>query len=130
MENVVTISKPAVEIKGWGAELVIINGDDYCAKILRFDPGSKGSLHFHALKHETWYILQGSLDLTTVDRLTGKTETRSFSQGDVIDIPRLCPHQVYTSSGVEIMEASTKHFDTDTYRIAPGDSQRVSGWKS
>jgi mannose-6-phosphate isomerase-like protein (cupin superfamily) len=52
---------PKIYPKGWGEEVWIINCSDYCMKFLHFKAGSKGSMHFHVSKHETWYIQKGKL---------------------------------------------------------------------
>lgn len=110
--------------KGWGHELEIYNCREYCAKILWFKAGAKGSFHFHATKHETWYIRSGTGNLWYKNKETGDTVIKSFKSGDVIDIPRFCSHRVEAVEEVEIFEVSTQHFDSDTYRISPGDSQK------
>jgi hypothetical protein len=45
--------------KGWGKEIVFVNNDEYCGKILSFDKGKKFSMHYHVLKKETWYVTKG-----------------------------------------------------------------------
>ena len=56
-------------IKEWGSELWLANNKehDYCGKILTINPGCSTSLHFHANKHETFYVIEGELELVTVD---------------------------------------------------------------
>ena len=51
--------------KDWGYELWLVNNkeEDYCGKILCINEGCKGSMHFHANKHETFYILEGKLKI-------------------------------------------------------------------
>ena len=50
--------KLPVEIveKGWGKEIIFVNNDDYCGKLLCFEKGKKFSMHYHILKRETWYV--------------------------------------------------------------------------
>ena len=38
--------------KGWGHELVIVNHNGYCGKILNVDKGKQTSWHYHNLKSE------------------------------------------------------------------------------
>ena len=44
--------KEVVQIvpKGWGKEIIFVNNDDYCGKILCFDKGKKFSMHYHLKK--------------------------------------------------------------------------------
>ena len=44
--------KLSVEIvpKGWGKEIIFVNNDEYCGKILCFNKDKKFSMHYH-LKH-------------------------------------------------------------------------------
>jgi mannose-6-phosphate isomerase-like protein (cupin superfamily) len=112
-----------VEEKGWGSELIFANTSEYCGKILNFKKGKKFSMHFHALKNETWYVVKGSLDLVRINTTTSKTETITLKTGDTITIPKLVPHQLFALEDSEIFEVSTTDFKTDSYRVLPGDSQ-------
>ena len=49
--------------KGWGSELIWTTNDRYCGKLLKFNTGSKFSMHFHSQKDETWYILTGKFEV-------------------------------------------------------------------
>ena len=110
--------------KKWGQEIWLHNEPDYCFKILVFNPNSKFSLHFHIKKRETWYCVEGSFALTRIDPKIAKRTIQSFSKGDHITIEPGTPHQLIAGpNGGTIAEASTQHFDSDSYRIEPGDSQ-------
>ena len=114
---------PTLDRKGWGAETILINCMDYCAKFLDFNAGSQGSLHLHRNKHETWYILSGEIVFTWVDTATATHCTHRLCAGDMVDIPRMLPHQVLAIQDTRIMEVSTPHEESDSYRILQGDSQ-------
>jgi mannose-6-phosphate isomerase-like protein (cupin superfamily) len=118
--------KPEVYKKGWGQEVWVINSSDYCMKFLIFNAGSKGSMHFHVSKHETWYIQSGKISLTTINTENAEKKEIILSEGDLVDIPRLNPHQVYALEDTTIIEVSTQHFEDDSYRVLPGDSQNKS----
>jgi len=109
--------------KGWGSETWIINNDKYCGKILRVTAGHRGSMHFHKLKHETFYIDEGHLVLELIDPTTGEMYTRNLKSGDSYELPPLTMHRFIATTDVKIIEFSTSHFDEDTYRCSPGDSQ-------
>lgn len=119
------VKKPKRVEKGWGHELWIHNDKDYCGKILVFEENSKFSMHYHVLKDETWYVIDGEIALTTIDKDTTERHIIELRPGDVIEIPKGLPHQLETGSrGARVMEVSTEHFEFDSYRIEPGDSQK------
>lgn len=115
--------------KKWGSEEWIINRPEYCLKILRFNKGAKFSYHFHDLKTETWHVQSGKILLKTKNLEVGreysyiidKNDSQIF--GNVIHVPRLVPHQIEALEDTVIYEVSTQHFENDSYRIEPGDSQ-------
>lgn len=107
--------------KGWGHELVIVNNENYCGKLLVFQAGKKFSMHFHKLKHETWYVNKGSFLFRTVNLENGNLNERTIKEGDVVEIPQLLPHQLEALEDSIIFEVSTQHFDNDSYRLWKGD---------
>lgn len=109
--------------KGWGQELWIHNEDEYCGKILTFNKNAKFSMHYHLLKHETWYIVKGIFKFTIIDTRTAERVTTLLKEGDLISVPQNTPHQLETETGGEIFEVSTTHYDYDSYRVEKGDSQ-------
>ena len=121
--QLISFPKPQIHLKGWGSETWLINCPDYCCKFLDFKKDAKGSMHFHDKKHETWYILSGTVCISWTDANTGMTNKKIIAQGEMVDIPRLQPHQVYALEESRILEVSTQHFEEDSYRILPGDSQ-------
>ena len=56
--------------KGWGSELIFATNDKYCGKFLNFNEGAKFSMHFHAEKDETWYVLSGKFIVRHIDTKT------------------------------------------------------------
>jgi len=112
--------------KGWGAEKVIVNNNLYCGKILSFNPNRKFSFHFHDEKTETFYVLSGGGTLEYFSDLRNcKRDKVELKEGDVVHIPRGNPHSINSSSeGLTIIEFSTPHQDSDSYRIEKGDSQK------
>ena len=113
--------------KGWGSETWIANHRRYCGKLLTFRAGHKFSAHFHDLKDETFYVLSGAFRLFWKNPETGKDCIRDLRPLDVVDIPRLCVHQVEAIEAGTILEISSHHEDSDSYRVAPGDSQITAG---
>lgn len=117
------IKQPETHKKGWGEELWIDNNDEYCGKLLYFNAGSKFSDHFHIKKRESFFVLKGFLVLSYRNLANGQVESVNLKVGDVVEIPRCCPHQITAKEDSVIIEVSTPHEDSDSYRIAPGDSQ-------
>jgi mannose-6-phosphate isomerase-like protein (cupin superfamily) len=109
--------------KAWGEEVVIHNDSDYCGKILRFNEGAKFSMHFHMEKSETWFVHSGEFRLRYIDPEDASEHFTILIAGDVVEIPRGQPHQLFALTIGEIFEVSTPHRDDDSYRIRKGDSQ-------
>ena len=107
--------------KGWGNELIIVNNEKYCGKILFFKRGCKFSMHYHIIKQETWYVQSGSFIFDWIDTETAEKHTMELFKGDVVTIPIGMPHQLYALRDGEIFEISTQHFDSDSYRVSKGD---------
>jgi mannose-6-phosphate isomerase-like protein (cupin superfamily) len=110
--------------KGWGYELWMINHNQYCGKILHFNPNSKCSMHYHMIKNETWFINTGEFILRYIDGENAETIEIKLNEKDSINIPNGLPHQLETVTGGEIIEISTQHYDTDSIRVSKGDSQK------
>jgi len=107
--------------KGWGKEIIFVNNDEYCGKILCFNKGKKFSMHYHLQKKETWYINKGQFILNWIDTEKGITHSEYLNIGDTITNERGEPHQMEALEDSEIFEVSTKHYDNDSYRIYKGD---------
>jgi mannose-6-phosphate isomerase-like protein (cupin superfamily) len=122
IDSKLVINKKIV-LKKWGSELVIHNDENYCGKILRFNKGAKFSMHFHIRKKETFYVIKGTFLLTYINTRDATEIEKELNIGDIIEIKRGDPHQLYSITGGEIFEVSTQHFDDDSYRIRKGDSQ-------
>lgn len=120
------LSKPAATVvpKGWGEEVVIVNNEEYCGKILKFKKGARFSLHYHINKRETFFCLSGKLKVTSINLSNAEPYWFMLEQGEIIDIPRQTPHQLEALEESRIVEFSTHHEDSDSYRIAKGDSQQ------
>jgi mannose-6-phosphate isomerase-like protein (cupin superfamily) len=110
--------------KGWGNEIIIINNEKYCGKLLFFNKGAKFSMHYHMIKDETWYVDEGEFIYRWIDTNNGELNEQRLYKGDVVrQIPGQ-PHQLETLTGGKIFEISTTHFDYDSYRVWKGDSQK------
>ena len=110
--------------KGWGNERWIVNKEKYCLKILSFKKNSSFSMHYHIEKEETWYVAKGRLELSYYNLTNANRVTKTINEGMVVDIKPNIPHKLKALEDSEIIEVSTQHFEHDSYRVEPGDSQK------
>jgi mannose-6-phosphate isomerase-like protein (cupin superfamily) len=111
--------------KKWGREIIFANNDMYCGKLLIHDKaGSKGSMHFHMKKHETFYVQQGSFKIHWIDPTDASRHECIIKVGDTFVNQPGDTHQIEAlEDNSVIIEVSTKHEDSDSYRVMPGDGQ-------
>lgn len=109
--------------KGWGSEEIWATNDKYCGKMLNFRSGAKFSMHFHAIKDETWYVLKGKFIVRFIDTKTSMIFEHTLNVGDTWRNPPLMPHQLVCLDEGTIIEVSTPDSVEDNYRVMPGDSQ-------
>jgi len=112
--------------KVWGYELVLVNNDKYCTKILGIKPGFKCSLHRHISKDESFFPLVGEAVVRlhvpgTIDRESFDEEILLGQWSDQKSI-RISPgvwHQFWSAdSGYAVLlEVSTPHSDDDVERL-------------
>lgn len=108
--------------KGWGYEKWVVNGPEYCGKVLYFDKGKKCSWHYHILKDETFYIEAGKVQLTYGDTDDiAAAQTIILNRGDKFHVYRGLRHQVLALENTRLYEFSTQHFDSDSHRVIAGD---------
>jgi len=110
--------------KGWGSELIWATNEKYCGKLLKFNEGSKFSMHFHAEKDETWYVLSGKFVVKWIDTTNATQHVEELIEGDVWRNTPLFPHQVICIEAGMLIEVSTPDSVEDNYRVLPGDSQK------
>lgn len=140
--------------KTWGHEKIIVNdsemieGPGYCLKELTVNPcGQACSIHYHAFKTETFYVLSGVLMLelyTSVGELNRILTNPvphlntlvlcglyRLRQGTSITIRPGEPHRFWAGQRVEepevfesavFIEGSTPDNPNDSYRIIPAGS--------
>ncbi|TSC68814.1 MAG: cupin [Parcubacteria group bacterium Gr01-1014_56] len=120
------ILQAEIHPKGWGAEIWIINNEKYCGKLLKFNKGAMFSDHFHKNKDETWYVLDGKLELRHYNLENADRIISELGPGSVVHIPPSTPHQLIALEPSIVLEVSTPHEESDSYRIAKGDSQKKS----
>jgi mannose-6-phosphate isomerase-like protein (cupin superfamily) len=110
--------------KGWGSELIWATNDKYCGKLMNFNTGARFSMHFHAEKHETWYVLSGKFTVNHIDTRDATVHVDDLNPGDTWENEPLFPHQLVCIEAGTIIEVSTPDSVEDNYRVAKGDSQK------
>lgn len=108
--------------KNWGYEIWMSNNlkENYCSKILFIEDGKSTSMHYHLSKHETFYVMKGTL---VVDYLLDKEQddivsTAICQEGESMEVERGRVHQLIARGGdVTLIESSTFHRDSDSYRM-------------
>jgi len=110
--------------KGWGSEEIWATTDQYCGKLMHFTTGAKFSMHFHAEKDESWYILSGKFSVFYIDTKDATIHEAQLNPGDTWHNPPLMPHQIVCVETGTVIEVSTADSVEDNHRVMPGDSQR------
>ena len=110
--------------KKWGHELIWATNDRYCGKLMHFNAGAKFSMHFHAEKEETWYVLKGRFIVRWILTDTAEQREQELTEGAVWHNPPLFPHQLICVEEGTIIEVSTPDSVEDNYRVYPGDNQQ------
>jgi mannose-6-phosphate isomerase-like protein (cupin superfamily) len=110
--------------KGWGSELIWATNDKYCGKLLKFNAGAKFSMHFHSIKDETWYVLDGKFLVECINTDDASVYDSYLNVGDTWHNPPLLPHRITCLEAGTIIEVSTPDSVEDNYRVAKGDSQK------
>ena len=129
--------KTNIEIisKHWGFEKIIYN-QQYCGKLLYIIKGKQTSLHYHNSKDETFYIAKGrvlvyhSSELAKIKEMINADRSEevfdylskiTLAPGDSLHMPPKTVHQIVGLEDTELFEFSTRHLDSDSYRLIKGD---------
>lgn len=115
-----TLEETFTAKRKWGYEKWIENLDEYCGKSLFLDKGKKCSMHFHMNKLETMYLISGHIQIRFRDPLNAEDYIIELLQGDSVRIPRGQQHQIIAVEDSHLIEFSTKHQETDSYRVELG----------
>ena len=102
---------PVVQ-KDWGREIWVVN-KEYCGKVLELKKGYRCSIHHHKEKDETFLVIEGRV-LMEID---GKEWVMEAGH-----CQHIAPGTKHRFTGLEnsrIIEFSTTHKDSDSYRDVP-----------
>jgi quercetin dioxygenase-like cupin family protein len=124
---------------GWGNKECVVNIPEYCAMIANFKAGKKSSVHYHLQKLETYYVLEGTIELWWTEHIEDfkkmvelkkddpnfdyfkylKRETIKKGHKSVV-LPNIIHHVVAVEDS-KFLEVSTQHLDSDMFRVILGD---------
>lgn len=108
------IKEKLIEVeKTWGEEIWLVNCEQYCGKLLILDRDATSSYHYHKLKKETFYAIEGYVLLT----VEGKEHFLApFTRAKTIEPGKL--HKFYGITEAVILEISTHHSEEDVVRLS------------
>lgn len=111
-----------IKEKVWGSEELRVN-DSHCVKIMRLKAGCKVSLHWHAVKEETFILISGKLIIEARNKLGKKTTHTLTNHLESFTLYKNTPHTFYCPEGqleeTVFIEASTQDNPHDSYRVEP-----------
>jgi len=110
MKPIIVISKYTEKKKVWGKEIWVANKTDHCGKFLMLKKGYQCSMHYHKLKNETFYVLEGVVVIST------PTKDLVLRKGDSIYLPKGTKHQFAAIEEATIIEFSSRHREGDSFR--------------
>ncbi len=96
--------------KPWGFELIWAHTPHYAGKILAIRPGCQLSFQFHERKHESLYLLSGSLEIET-EEPSGQRVVHLARRGEAFHIPAGCRHRLRALAACRVLEVSTPELD-------------------
>ena len=106
--------------KTWGWEHWFANTARYCGKLLFVEIdkwSSKGAYHYHKIKDETFFVIDGTLRLDYVE--DDEFKTIILHKYESFHVPTQMRHRfkAISHNGCSFIEASTTHRDEDSYRV-------------
>ena len=116
IEDVLFPKSESMGERDWGSEdLLVLIPKVLSFKKIRYNKGQKGGLQYHHKKNECGYIISGEM-LLKYDIGDGKLKERILKAGDWFHFPTKSVHQEEALTDLEIIEASTPHFN-DRVRV-------------
>jgi len=102
--------------RSFGTELIVINTDKYCAKILDVNPMHQSSCHLHPIKDETFIAIDFGISIKVGD------EEIILGIDESLNIPPQVSHTIInrTDRVVRLIEVSTKSNEEDNIKFYPG----------
>lgn len=104
--------------KTWGYEIWFANNDLYCGKLLYVEHAkwsSEGKFHYHEIKDETFFVIEGELILDY--EYDGVFYSITLSKEQSFRVPPKMKHRFTSKTEFcQFVEVSTKHSEDDSYR--------------
>lgn len=91
-----------------GAMFINVVNRDYCKSLVVMQPGQAYPNHYHRIKTETFYVLEGEF-ITNIDGVE-----HIIYPGEMIHIDRGQDHLFYTRTGTVFEEISTMYVPNDS----------------
>jgi len=102
--------------KPWGHELIWARAENYAGKLLSVDAGHALSLQFHREKDESWYVLEGRVELELAAAGEKATAKEVVTRGAAYRIRPGTVHRIRALEDTVILEVSTPQLD-DVVRL-------------
>ncbi len=98
-----------IQEKPWGSELTWAETPRFAGRLLHIKEGHRLSRHYHRLKEETLFVLEGKLRLEVgPDKYNAEIEIRHLNEGMSIILPPGTVHRLCAEEGdVRVIEASS-----------------------
>lgn len=111
------LSQPTKVEKPWGYEVWYWNQPNYCCKLIHINRSHGCSMHFHVKKHETLVVVKGTLRVEAI--VNKKQVSVDVKPGEAFVIAPGFPHRLIALfEDVDLIEASTQHFEEDSVKLA------------
>lgn len=104
--------------KVWGYEDWIVNTPSYCGKKMFLKRGYACSLHYHAVKDETFYVQEGEM-MVEIHNKDGQKVFHVLRPGDSLRVEPGTPHRFWGMTDTLFFEMSTHHSEEDSIRLEP-----------
>jgi mannose-6-phosphate isomerase-like protein (cupin superfamily) len=116
------VPEPTVIVeKAWGHEVIRVNTEAYCFKELHVEPGMRCSLHYHAVKDETFIVAAGVAVIQLGD------EVKTYWPNYAVRVRPGVKHRFGSYAGCVLHEVSTHHEDADVVRLEQSGAM-PDGW--
>ena len=117
LQNLDRFSFPPEKVeKPWGHELVWAKTEDYAGKLLFVRAGQALSLQFHREKDESWYVLEGRVELQLGEAGQAVLTTEVVGSGAALRLRPGTVHRIRAVEDTTILEVSTPQLD-DVVRL-------------
>lgn len=109
--------------KDWGEEHWIVNNEKYCGKKMLIKQGFYSSYHKHKIKEETFYILDGELEVIHEGKYL------KLGKGETLHLKPEGYHSFRAIQNTIFFEFATQHLDEDNYRLTKSSFGDHEKWK-